>query len=134
VASHNESLALDPSQPLTLVNLGIALAARNDLAGATAAYRRALALNPREPLAYFNLAAVYAGQGVSDSAVANFVRAAELDPSLAVANFYAARMLLDRGNQREALRLIEAGLRFDRSATEAAQMRDQLRRQLGRQP
>jgi hypothetical protein len=62
--------------------------------------------------------------------VANFLRAAELDPSLAVANFYASRLLLDMGNQREALKQIEAGLRFDPSATEARQMRDQLRRQI----
>lgn len=133
-ASHYESLALDPAQPLTLVNLGIALAARNDLAGATAAYRRAIALNPREPLAYFNLAAVQAGQAQAESALVNFVRAAELDPSLAPANFYAARLWLDLGNPAEALRQIETGLRYDPSAAEAVQMRNQLRRQLGRQP
>lgn len=132
VEAYRTSLSMDPAQPLALVNLGIALAARNDFPGALTAYRRAIALNPREPLAYFNLAAVYAGQAAADSAVANFRRAAELDPSLAVANFYAARLLLDMGNQREALKQIEAGLRFDPSATEARQMRDQLRRQLGR--
>ena len=134
VDAYNASLAMDGAQPLTLVNLGIALAARNDLPGAIAAYRRALALNPREPLAYFNLAAIYAGQAAADSALVNFLRAAELDPSLAVANFYASRLLLDMGNAREALRQIENGLRIDPSATDAAQMRDQLRQQLGRRP
>jgi hypothetical protein len=49
-------------------------------------------------------------------------------------HFYASRLLLDQGNQREALRRIEAGLRFDPSATDARQMRDQLRAQLSRQP
>jgi tetratricopeptide (TPR) repeat protein len=77
---------------------------------------------------------VYAGQGRADSAVINFIRAAELDPSLAVANFYASRLLLDLGNPREALRQIEAGLRFDPSAADARQMRDALRSQLGRRP
>jgi tetratricopeptide (TPR) repeat protein len=134
VDAYNASLAMDGAQPLTLVNLGIALAARNDIPGALNAYRRAIALNPREPLAYFNLAAIYAGQAAADSAVVNFLRAAELDPSLAVANFYASRLLLDMGNTREALRQIEAGLRFDPSATEVVQMRDELRRRLGRQP
>ncbi len=134
IEAYNTSLAMDAAQPLTLVNLGIALAARNDMPGAMAAYRRAIALNPREPLAYFNLAAAYAGQAALDSALVNFVRAAELDPSLAVANFYASRLLLDLGNPREALRQIEAGLRIDPSATDARQMRDQLRAQLGRQP
>ena len=134
VDAYNASLAMDGAQPLTLVNLGIALAARNDIPGAMSAYRRAIALNPREPLAYFNLAAIYAGQAAADSAVVNFLRAAELDPSLAVANFYASRLLLDMGNMREALRQIENGLRFDPSATDAAQMRDQLRQRLGRQP
>ena len=134
VDAYNASLAIDAAQPLTLVNLGIALAARNDIPGAMAAYRRATALNPREPLAYFNLAAIYAGQSAGDSAVVNFLRAAELDPSLAVANFYASRLLLDMGNAREALRQIENGLRFDPSATDAAQMRDRLRQQLGRRP
>jgi tetratricopeptide (TPR) repeat protein len=134
VDAYNAALALAPAEPLTLVNLGIALAARKDFAGAMAAYRRAIALNPREPLAYFNLAAVYAGQANADSAVVNFLRAAELDPSLAIANFYASRLLLDMGNAREALRQIEAGLRFDPSASDAVQMREQLRRQLGRQP
>ena len=133
VASYNRSLELDPAQPLTLVNLGIALAARNDMAGAIAAYRRAIALNPREPLAYFNLAALYAGRAQGDSAVVNFLRAAELDPSLALANFDASRLLLDMGNPREALRQIEAGLRFDPSAADARQMRDALRSQLRRQ-
>ena len=134
VDAYNASLAMDPAQPLTLVNLGIALAARNDLAGAMTAYRRAIALNPREPLAYFNMAAIYAGQAAADSAVVNFLRAAELDPSLAVANFYASRLLLDMGNAAEALRQIETGLRFDPSAAEAVQMRDELRRRLGRKP
>jgi len=134
IESYNASLAMDAAQPLTLVNLGIALAARNDIPGALAAYRRAIALNPREPLAYFNLAAVYAGQAAVDSALVNFLRAAELDPSLAVANFYASRLLLDLGNPREALRQIEAGLRMDPSATDARQMRDQLRGRIGRQP
>lgn len=134
VESYQASLSMDATQPLTLVNLGIALASRNDLAGALAAYRRAIALNPREPLAYFNLAAIFAGQGAADSALANFLRAAELDPSLAVANFYASRLLLDMGNAPEALRQIETGLRFDPSATDARQMRDQLRQRIGRQP
>jgi tetratricopeptide (TPR) repeat protein len=134
IEAYNASLAMDPAQPLTLVNLGIALAARNDMPGAIVAYRRAIALNPGEPLAYFNLAAAFAGQAALDSALVNFVRAAELDPSLAVANFYASRLLLDLGNPREALRQIEAGLRADPSATEARQMRDQLRARLNRQP
>jgi hypothetical protein len=38
--------------------------------------------------------------------------------------------LLGLGNQREALRQIEAGLRFDPSATEARQAREQLRLRL----
>jgi tetratricopeptide (TPR) repeat protein len=97
------------------------------------AYRRALALNPREPLAWFNIAVVYASQTNVDSAVASFIRAAELDPSLAIANFHASRLLLERGNQREALRQLEAGLRADPSSLEARQMRDQLRTRL-RQP
>ena len=134
VDAYQSSLAMDPAQPLTLVNLGIALAARNDRPGALAAYRRAILLNPREPLAYFNLAALHAGQGAADSALVNFLRAAELDPSLAVANFYASRLLLDRGNLPEALRQIETGLRFDPTAIEARQMRDQLRQRIGRQP
>ena len=134
VDAYQAALSMDATQPLTLVNLGIALASRNDLAGALAAYRRAIALNPREPLAYFNLAAIHAGQGATDSALVNFLRAAELDPSLAVANFYASRLLLDMGNAREALRQIETGLRFDPSANDARQMRDQLRQRIGRQP
>lgn len=132
IDAYQAALAMDGAQPLTLVNLGIALAARGDLPGAIAAYRRAIALNPREPLAYFNLAAVQAGQGAGDSAVVNFLRAADLDPSLAIARFYASRLLLDGGNPDEALRQIEDGLRYDPSATEARQMRDQLRRRLGR--
>lgn len=134
IEAYNTSLAMEPAQPLTLVNLGIALQAQGDVPGAVAAWRRVISLNPREPLAYFNLAAAYAGQAALDSALANFVRAAELDPSLAVANFHASRLLLDRGNPREALRRIEAGLRFDPSATDARQMRDQLRARIGRQP
>jgi tetratricopeptide (TPR) repeat protein len=134
VEAYNTSLAMDPAQPLTLVNLGIALAARNDFAGALAAYRRAIALNPREPLAYFNLAAIYAGRAAADSALTNFLHAAELDPSLAIANFYASRLLLDLGNPREALRQLETGLRFDPGAADARQMRDELRRRIGRQP
>ena len=118
----------------TLADSAVALAARRDISGALAAYRRAIALNPREPLAYFNIAAVYATQASPESAVVNFVRAAELDPSLAVANFYASRLLLDLGNSREALQQLEAGLRFDPTATDARQMRDQLRQRIGRQP
>ena len=52
IASYQRSLSLDAQQPLVLVNLGIALEASGDAAGAEPAYRRAIAVDPNEPLAH----------------------------------------------------------------------------------
>lgn len=130
VDAYRASLSLDSLQPLTFVNLGNALAGRNEGAAAAEAYRRALALNPREPLAWFNLGGLAVRADQTDSAIAWFQRAAALDPSLSQARFLAARLHLQRGDERSALRELEAGLRAAPGNSEAVAMRDQLRQRL----
>ena len=51
-----------------------------------------------------------------------------LPPSLSVARFYMARLYLERGDERGALREIEAGLLFDPRNSEARAMRERIQR------
>jgi predicted O-linked N-acetylglucosamine transferase (SPINDLY family) len=84
------------------LNLGNALAACADPAGAIAAYRRALALNPAYPEAHNNLGVALAAQGQLDAAIAAYRRALDIKPDYPEAHNNLGNALRDRGLPAEA--------------------------------
>jgi Tfp pilus assembly protein PilF len=66
-------------------NLGIALAASQDLGGAVAGYRRALALDPKLAQAHFNLGWVLQSQGRFAESLKCFRRGHALGASILTA-------------------------------------------------
>lgn len=91
------SLALDPAQAATWLNLGVAVQGEGQLAKAEAAAGRALALSPFYAEAWNNLANVRRDQGRIRDALAAYGQALALRPGYADAdrNRLAARLYLD---------------------------------------
>jgi len=105
-----------------LVNLGNALDAQRDAAGAASAYDQALAINPREPLAYFNLGKLALERGDAARAVQMYERTIALDASLVPAYFNLARAYAMQSNAAKAKAALEQGLAFDPNNAEGREM------------
>jgi tetratricopeptide (TPR) repeat protein len=80
------ALALRPNSPGVHLNLGNALRARGDLAGAVAHYRAALALDPGYAAAHNNLGNALLDQGDRAGAVTEYRQAIALGPKFAQAH------------------------------------------------
>ena len=81
IAAFRAILKQAPRLPEAHHNLGVALRARSDLAGAAKAYRNALSLAPDYASAHRNLAATLALQGRPQESLAHFLQALRLKPS-----------------------------------------------------
>jgi serine/threonine-protein kinase len=92
------ALALRPDSPGVYVNLGVALKAQGDLAGAVVAYRRAIALAPRYAAPHNNLGLALKAQGDVPGAVDAFRAALERDPTNATVCRNLGNALKDRGD------------------------------------
>lgn len=77
----NESLRVDPGQFAVLCNLGVALSAVNDLAGAERAFREAALLKPENPRPLAFAGVVYAGNKKWEDAVRNLHKALDRTPN-----------------------------------------------------
>jgi tetratricopeptide (TPR) repeat protein len=81
LADFENAIAIEPSLAEGHVNLGSALLARDDYAGALVAIDRGLALNPNEPArAYYNRGIAHEELGQVREAYRDYRRAAELAP------------------------------------------------------
>jgi len=125
------SLAVDPSQPLAWVNLGIAQAGSGDPAAAREAYERALTLNPHEPLAHFNLGNALQGAGRYEEAVQAYRSAVASDPGLGRAHFELARTLFRLERVEEALPHARRAVEFMPEHQNSRRMLADLERALG---
>jgi serine/threonine-protein kinase len=92
------ALALRPDSPGAHLNLGYALRAKGDFAGAVAASRRAIDLAPQLAPAHNNLGVALRGLGDPAGAVAAYRRAIELRPQFAEAYYNLGRALGDLGD------------------------------------
>jgi serine/threonine protein kinase len=95
---YRAALALRPGSPGVYLNLGLALAAKGDLAGAVAAFRRALELDPKLAQAHTNHGTALQAHGDLAGAVAAFRRAVDLDPKLAMAHYNLGNTLKAQGD------------------------------------
>lgn len=121
----------DPVATLPRVNLGIALAATGDVAGAQQVYVQLLEGNPHEPLGWFNLGNLLQRTDRLSEAQEAYARAVEVDPSLAQAHFQLARTLILLERIPEALVPARRALELDRDNELAAQMVADLEAALG---
>jgi protein O-GlcNAc transferase len=108
-----------PGHARAHLNLGIALAARDDTDGAAAAYEKVLAIDPAHPFGNYNyarLALVRGDYARAETLVAAAVRA---KPDFAQALIVQSNVLDALGKKLPAVEAIEAALRLQPDHTEA---------------
>jgi tetratricopeptide (TPR) repeat protein len=92
-------------------------------------YRAAIGASPDSPFLYRELGLVEARRGEADAALEHFRRAVQLDPSDAASLGQIARILEDRGDLAEALRLYDEALAIESSA-DLTRRRDAVRERI----
>jgi tetratricopeptide (TPR) repeat protein len=107
-------------------NLGNALYAADDPAGALAQYRHATEMDPQHAGAWNNLANVLAELDRPVEAIEAYRRALALDSQLADARFNLAQTLVEIGRADEAMLQWQAYLAADSDSTWAAYARERL--------
>ena len=93
-------------------NLGIALAANSDSAGALSEFRAALALDDRSVQAHRNLGNMLLDMGSRAEGVAHLERAVALAPAEADATYDIGTLLLQEENYRAAAERFQSALRI----------------------
>jgi tetratricopeptide (TPR) repeat protein len=109
VACYREALRLDPRYALAHNNLGAALRAQGDLAGAVRCHREALRLDPKLALAHYNLGNALQDQGELGGAVRCYREALRLDPKYAKAQCGLGFALRQQGRFAESLTAFRRG-------------------------
>lgn len=109
IASYRKALELDPAQWEACNNLGVILAARNQVDEALALYRKALEHDPGNAFAHNNLGLALARKGDLEGALKEFRTAAEAGHAEAVCNL---------GNALLSLRRVDEALAQYRKALE----------------
>jgi Tfp pilus assembly protein PilF len=97
------AVAVVPASPVARTNLGAALAARGDFAGAEAQYREAARTWEAEPGAFHNLGRVLAAQDKFREAVEPFQRVVELRPGWAEGYLDLGAALYNIGRVNDAV-------------------------------
>lgn len=103
------ALRYEPTNAVANLNAGMLLAELGKMEEAEKAFRAALASDPRSAVAAYNLG-VLLGQARLDEALVWCRRAAELRPGEAKYFYTLAFFLAQRGEGREAIRVLEKGL------------------------
>jgi len=102
-AAYCAALAILPSHPSVLHNLGVIAARRGDLRAAIAYLDAALLGDPRYASAHYNRAVVLETMGLRDKAIEAFARALAYDPEFYAAHRAIGLCLLADGNCGRAL-------------------------------
>jgi tetratricopeptide (TPR) repeat protein len=112
VAFYRVAVGLRPGNAAAHTNLGLALSAQGDLAGAIACYHKALALDPKYAHAHHNLGLALMAQGDLPGAIAAFQKAIHLDPKLAQAHNDLGNALLSKKDLAGAIAWYQQALAF----------------------
>jgi predicted O-linked N-acetylglucosamine transferase (SPINDLY family) len=115
IEQYREATRLAPDQAGPHLNLGTALLRSGDPAGAERSYRAAIDLRPTWPDAWFGLARALEDSPSADAAVAAYRTGLEHAPGHAAAAALA-RLLMRRGQGREAREALDRALATDGSA------------------
>src|SRR5262249_32852177 len=106
-------LRLDPKDPYTHNNLGLALKAKGRLDEATDHYQDALRLDPKYAKAHNNLGHALHHKGRLDEASDHYQHALRLDPKYANAHNNLGSVLSAKGRLDEAIDHLQHALRLD---------------------
>jgi tetratricopeptide (TPR) repeat protein len=116
----SDAVAKAPGKARPHYNLGQALVASGDLAGAIRQYRLAIELDPRHVRAHNNLGVALQEAGRREEAVAVLERAIRLDPSHEEAYYNLGNVHLSSGvDHEQAVALFAAALRLRKNWPEA---------------
>jgi tetratricopeptide (TPR) repeat protein/mono/diheme cytochrome c family protein len=107
IADLREALRLKPDFADAQNNLGSNLAQTGDKHGAEAAFRTALAINPYDSGTRANLGRLLAGESDWKQAAFQLQKAVQLDPSNANAQMDYAVVLIQSGNERTGLEVLQ---------------------------
>lgn len=99
---YRKALEVDPENPRTHQNLGVALSQAGAFGEAVASLRRSLMLAPRQPLAQVNLGIALASQGDKEGAIAAYREALRLNEHEPLAWFNLGNAHFELGRQGEA--------------------------------
>lgn len=102
VATYRKAFEVRPSDAETLLNLGIALADRQDYVAAEAAYAASLRLEPSNSLTWVNLGIARAARGDEAGAIVAYQDALRVNPFDALAHFNLGNLHLRAGRASEA--------------------------------
>jgi tetratricopeptide (TPR) repeat protein len=125
-AIYRQIIAEHGAHPTLAFNLGNALYAADDLAGAVVHYRQATELAPQHAGAWNNLANVLAELNQLEEALDAYRRALSINPRLADARFNLAQTLIELGRRDESVLHWRAYLANDTDSSWADYARDQL--------
>lgn len=113
IAAYRAALEVTPNAAPLLLNLGLAFAAKGDMANAVSSYRQSLQADPRVPLGEVNLAIALEQGGDPDGARAAYERAIAADPTAALPYLNIGTMLLRAQRAAEARPWLEKALARD---------------------
>jgi superkiller protein 3 len=104
----------DPSQPITLVNLGLAFSNLKKYDDAAAAYRKAIALKPDDADAHAQLSLALANAGAIDEATKEVQEVAKLDRTLAGQYYYnIGAVLTNQRKPKDGLEMFKKAVEVD---------------------
>jgi Tfp pilus assembly protein PilF len=107
------ALRLDPEFDLAYSNLAKLFADEGKLELSAVYFREAVKWKPRVPLVYDNFGVVLVKLKQPDEAMKEFLAAAQLDPTAAGPHFLMGRLLLQRGQDVDAVTQLRKALELD---------------------
>lgn len=113
IAAWLESAQLDPEEPSTQFNLGVAYYEQGDLDRAIEHWQQTISLDPKVVDAYNNLGVAYNRQQKPDLALAMFQKALEIGGEDAVIRVNLGNLYHDQGNLAEAIAEWEKAKQLD---------------------
>ena len=103
IKSYKKAVLIDPENPITYFNLGVALQDSGQLAEALNQYKIALSKNPKYLDAILNIGTIFQEKGSFSDAISYFKKALQIDPEHPIAYFKLALALQSIGHLNQAL-------------------------------
>lgn len=107
-----EAIRLNPTDAMTLANLGSALRLMKKPVEAREAFEKAIAIDPANAIAHGNLGNLLRDMGETDAAIRSLQASIKLEPGSAGYAFLAGA-LLEAGRASDALRALDQALKVD---------------------
>ncbi|MCP3957846.1 MAG: tetratricopeptide repeat protein [bacterium] len=129
-----EAVETDPDNVSARLNLGSALGAMGDAAGAADAFEEVVQRQPGNAMAHYNLGSLANQRGAGEEAIGHFQAAIAANPRYRNAHWSLANILMQSGRCEDALKPFERTLEIDPSLADVRLARVRCLEQLGRWP